>query len=74
MNHDLTALEAESVISSLRSGTVPNRFVSSYSASGDFATRVSSRHFKGEYEQGKIRFVSGNWGSGKTHFLMRLRE
>jgi hypothetical protein len=74
MNQKLSPLEAESVISSLRSGTVPNRFVSSYSASDDFATRVSSRHFRGEYEQGKIRFVSGNWGSGKTHFLMRLRE
>jgi hypothetical protein len=74
MSQKLSPLEAESVISSLRSGTVPNRFVSSYSASDDFATRVSSRHFRGEYEQGKIRFVSGNWGSGKTHFLMRLRE
>ena len=74
MESQLTSAEAESVISSLRSGTVPSRFVSSYSADNDFATRVSARHFKGEYEQGKIRFVSGNWGSGKTHFLMRLRE
>lgn len=71
---DLTPKDAEAVISSLRSGTVPNRFVSSYSAKDDFATRVSARHFKGDYEQGKIRFVSGNWGSGKTHFLMRLKE
>lgn len=70
----LTPAEAESVISSLRSGTVPGRFVSSYSAPEDFATRVASRHFQKDFEQGKIRFVSGNWGSGKTHFLMRLQE
>lgn len=70
----LNSMEAESVISALRSGTVPGRFVSSYSSPGDFATRVSARHFQKDYEQGKIRFVSGNWGSGKTHFLRRLQE
>lgn len=74
MQIQLTPMEAESVISSLRSGTVPGRFVSSYSDPGDFATKVSARHFQKEFEQGKIRFVSGNWGSGKTHFLMRLQE
>lgn len=74
MHQDLSKNEAESVISSLRSGVVPSRFVSSYSSENDFATRVSARHFKSEPTQGKIRFVSGNWGSGKTHFLMRLKE
>jgi hypothetical protein len=74
MASKLNSIEAESVISALRSGTVPSRFVSSYSSPGDFATKVATRHFQKDYEQGKIRFVSGNWGSGKTHFLMRLQE
>ena len=74
MHQRLSNIEAESVISSLRSGVVPSRFVSSYSSDNDFARRVSTRHFSSDSAQGKIRFVSGNWGSGKTHFLMRLRE
>lgn len=73
---DLSRAEAEGIIESLRSGLPPERFVSLYS-SGEEETLLESvrkRHFATIGDRGRIRFVSGSWGSGKTHFLRRLRE
>jgi hypothetical protein len=73
--HQLTRSEAESIVESLRSGVPPQRFVSLYSAGGeDFLGAIRERHLHALGDRGRIRFVSGSWGSGKTHFLRRLRE
>jgi hypothetical protein len=72
---DLRPDEAAAVIESLRNGQPPKRFVSSYSVGMDrFVDDVREEHLDGATMFGRIRFVSGTWGSGKTHFLRLLRE
>jgi len=66
---------ARDVIESLRSGIPPRRFVSCYSSGHDaFIDDVRRRQFQSPSTRGKIRFISGSWGSGKTHMLRLLRE
>jgi hypothetical protein len=49
--------------------------VSSYSvAHEDFLNEVVEEHLEAGTMFGRIRFISGSWGSGKTHFLRLLRE
>lgn len=69
-------LVAESIIESLRNGIPPLRGVSEYSTgSEDLFHQIQQRHLRPEPGiRGKIRFVSGSWGSGKSHFLARFRE
>ena len=66
---------AQEIIESLRSGIPPKRFASAYSAGSEsFLKDVRKRHLEGPSTRGKIRFLSGSWGSGKTHILRLLRE
>ena len=67
---------AETIIESLRSGIPPLDGVSEYSAGNeDFLSQVRRRHLRDVAGvRGKIRFISGSWGSGKTHFLAQIRE
>ena len=74
MNENLSQLEAEEIINSLRQGIPPRNNVSAYASGFDFAGAVSKRHFEKGIGSGKIRWVCGNWGSGKTHFLRLLAE
>ena len=63
------------VVERLRAGIPPKRYVSSYSTGNEeFLQNVRKRHLESSSTSGKIRFVSGSWGSGKTHFLRLLRE
>src|SRR5207249_4296945 len=53
----------------------PQRFVGLYSTGNqDFVKNVADRHLANPAPRGKIRFVSGSFGAGKTHFLRQLRE
>lgn len=71
----LSALHAEEVVNSLRMGIPPRRFASSYSAGwAGFLANVRKRHLSRPGAAGKMRFVSGSWGSGKTHLLRLLAE
>ena len=74
MKSELSQIEAEEIINSLRQGIPPRRNVSSFASGMDFAGAVSKRHFENGVGSGKIRWVCGNWGSGKTHFLRLLAE
>ncbi len=66
---------AQEVIESLRTGIPPKRYVSAYSSGNEeFLKDVRLRHLEGPSTRGKIRFISGSWGSGKTHVLRLLRE
>jgi len=66
---------AAEVVESLRSGIPPKRFASAYSAGNEaFLDDVGKRHLTSSGTRGKIRFISGSWGSGKTHILRLLRE
>ena len=63
------------VIESLRKGVPPQRGVDMYAVGNDrFMENINRRHFSGISERGIIRFVSGSWGAGKTHFFRLLRE
>jgi hypothetical protein len=71
----LEQAEALEVIESLRKGIPPKRYTSSYTAgTEDFLKKVRSFHLQGASTRGKLRFVSGSWGEGKTHLLRLLRE
>lgn len=69
------AAQAEEVINALRQGVPPQRFVSTYSSGLDqFLTRVRKRIMESASTGGRIRFLSGSYGSGKTHTMRLLAE
>ena len=71
---DLDERLAEQIIESLRRGVPPRRGVSAYATGTDFVEKVRRRHLAGGINAGKIRFVGGSWGAGKTHFFRLIRE
>lgn len=72
---ELDPTTAQDVIESLRDGIPPQRFVSSYASGNEtFLGNVRKRHLETASSRGRIRFISGSWGAGKTHFLRLLRE
>ena len=72
----LQQAHAENIIESLRSGIPPLNGVREYSAGNeDFLTQIRKRHLRSvSGARGKIRFISGSWGSGKSHFLAQIRD
>lgn len=75
VQQQLDATAADDIVESLRNGIPPKRYASCYSAGNEeFLRDVRKRHLDGRTSRGKIRFISGSWGSGKTHFLRLLRE
>src|SRR5688572_5086400 len=71
---ELDRRTAEDIIESLRRGVPPRKGVSAYAAGTEFVEAVRRRHLDAGIESGKIRFVNGSWGAGKTHFFRLLRE
>jgi len=63
------------IVESLRTGIPPQKGVELYSVGNEKIIEGIKRfHFPGMENKGLIRFVSGSWGSGKTHFFRLLRE
>ena len=67
---------ASDIIDSLRLGQPPVVGVHEYSVGDtEFLDEIKKRHLQRlNSTRGKIRFVSGSWGMGKTHFLARIRD
>lgn len=66
---------AVQVVESLRKGLPPQRGVDMYSVGNEkLIEGVKKYHLSGIANRGIIRFVSGSWGAGKTHFFRQLRE
>jgi hypothetical protein len=66
---------AVQVIEALRKGIPPQRGVNLYSVGNEnLIEGIRKFHLSGLADRGIIRFVSGSWGSGKTHFFRLLRE
>jgi hypothetical protein len=66
---------ARQVIESLRKGVPPQRGVDLYSVGNEkLIEGVKRHHLSAISDGGIIRFVSGSWGAGKTHFFRLLRE
>ena len=71
----LKPAEALEVIESLRKGIPPKRYTSCYTSGTEaFLAKVRRFHLESASARGKLRFVSGSWGAGKTHFLRLLRD
>lgn len=63
------------VIESLRKGLPPQRGIDRYSVGNEnLIEGIKMRHLNGIDTRGIIRFISGSWGAGKTHFFRLLRE
>lgn len=66
---------ATQVVESLRKGIPPQRGVDLYSVGNEkMMEGVKKFHLSGIADRGIIRFISGAWGAGKTHFFRQLRE
>jgi len=67
--------EAVQVIEALRQGRPPQRGVDAYAVGNDkLMDSIVRFHLSGMGERGIIRFISGSWGAGKTHFFRQLRD
>jgi len=63
------------VVESLRKGIPPQWGVDCYSVGNEkLIDGVKKYHLSGIADRGIIRFISGSWGAGKTHFFRQLRE
>ena len=70
-----TQSEAMQVVESLRKGIPPQRNVYLYSVGNEkLIDGIKKYHLSGIGDRGIIRFLSGSWGAGKTHFFRILRE
>lgn len=66
---------ASQIIESLRKGIPPQRGIQAYSIGHEKLLAGIQRHHLNDLpERGIIRFLSGSWGAGKTHFFRQLRE
>ena len=66
---------ATGIVESLRQGLPPQRGIRTYAVGYEtLLDGIDKRHLSGIEGRGIIRFVSGSWGSGKTHFFRLLRE
>lgn len=72
---DLDEDTSQDIIEKLRSGLPPRRYASLYSSGLErFVGNVRKQHLERRSSSGRIRFVSGSWGSGKTHLFRLLAE
>jgi hypothetical protein len=63
------------IIESLRRGIPPERGVDLYTVGHEkLIEGIKKFHLSKISNQGIIRFISGSWGAGKTHFFRLLRE
>lgn len=64
-----------SVVEALRKGVPPQRGTHLYSVGYEkLMDGIRKYHLKGIEDRGIIRFISGSWGAGKTHFFRLLRD
>ena len=71
----ITQSIAAQIIESLRRGLPPQRGTQYYAVGQNkLINGVRNFHLCGIADKGIIRFVSGSWGSGKTHFFRLMRE
>jgi hypothetical protein len=66
---------ANIVIESLRKGLPPQRGTRHYAVGHEkLVNGIKNYHLNGIEDKGIIRFISGSWGAGKTHFFRLMRE
>jgi hypothetical protein len=66
---------ANQVIEALRKGLPPQRGTNLYAVGHERLIQgIKQFHLNGIADKGIIRFLSGSWGAGKTHFFRLMRE
>lgn len=66
---------ARQIIESLRKGIPPERGASFYSVGDEkLIEGIKDEYLEYIEDGGVIRFISGSWGSGKTHFFRLMRD
>lgn len=66
---------ATQIIEQLRKGLPPQRGTKLFAVGHEkLIAGIRRFHLSGIEDKGIIRFVSGSWGSGKTHFFRLMRE
>ena len=66
---------ASQIVEQLRKGMPPQRGTGQYAVGHEnLIAGIRKFHLNGIADKGIIRFVSGSWGSGKTHFFRLMRE
>ncbi len=63
---------AQAIISSLSAGTVPIEYVRYYDVGRQEQREIVEKEIEGNTS--KLRFVNGDYGTGKTHFLATIRH
>lgn len=66
MNKDI----AREIINALSSGVVPKKYAHYYNVGREQQVRTATEEIK--ENRGKLRFVKGDYGMGKTHFLVTI--
>lgn len=75
MTQPLSQTQATQIIEALGRGVPPQRGTTYYAVGHDkLMEGIRKFHLNGISDKGVIRFVSGSWGSGKTHFFRLMRE
>jgi len=63
------------IIEALRKGIPPQKGVELYSVGNEKLIKgIKKYHLSQIEDTGKIRFISGSWGGGKTHFFRIIRD
>ena len=71
----MSTSSANKVIESLRQGLPPQQGTRHYAVGhATLLQGIRKFHLDGIGHKGIIRFVSGSWGAGKTHFFRLMRE
>jgi hypothetical protein len=66
---------ANNIIESLRRGLPPQRGTRHYAVGHEkLVAGIKQFQLNGLEDKGIIRFISGHWGAGKTHFFRLMRE
>jgi len=67
--------QAKQIIRSLRSGIPPTHGTRFFSVGNENLLKgIKQEHLEDLEDMGLIQFISGSWGSGKTHFFRLLRD
>lgn len=74
--HDLKPFQARSVIEALRKGSVPVDFVPLFTVGRTHWLTFIEDDLENYIAEGgaKVRFISGDYGDGKTHFMSVIRH